>query len=363
MMRTKRQGPAVALVVSLALSCGYAAAGPAAAVAPPAWRVVPSPNPSALTVNGLRAVACASATTCFAVGHRGSQSLIEQGNGSRWSIIYSPNRAGASGALNAVTCPSATSCFAVGDLIEHWSGTHWSIMPSPNALGSVETTLNGVACPTMKSCFAVGSYLSGSGSKSLVKHWNGRHWAIMPTPDPSGSSQPTLLGVSCPTPINCFAVGDTGSRTLVEHWNGKDWGVMGRPAPSGSSSSDLRGVSCPTVINCFAVGSFVRASNARSLVEHWNGRSWGIMENRTPPFVALNGVACVTTISCFAVGTSVTSVVEHWNGKHWGTMAIANSPGEFSGLDGVTCQGARRCFAAGSQTAHAPSQTLVARYV
>ena len=360
-MRSKRQGPAVALVVVFALICGCPAAGSAAAVAP-TWRVVPSPNPSPVTVNALRGVACANATTCFVVGRRGSQSLIEQGIGSRWSIVYSPNRAGASAALNAIACPSATSCFAVGDLVEHWSGTHWSIMPSPNPPGSVQTTLNGVACPTMKSCFAVGSYLSGSASKSLVKHWNGRHWAIMTSPDPSGSSQPELLGISCPSPITCFAVGTTGSRTLVEHWNGKDWGVTGRPRPSGSTFSELRGVSCPTVINCFAVGSFVRASGTRSLVEHWNGSSWGIMENRTPPFVALNGVACVTTISCFAVGTSVVPVVEHWNGGHWGKMPIVDPPGEFSGLDGVTCQGLRRCLAVGSQTAHAPSRTLVARY-
>ncbi len=45
-----------------------------------------------------------------------------------------------------------------------------------------------------------------------------------------------LLGVSCPTPANCMAVGSTPSNeppgVLAERWRGKSWKKMDRvPAP------------------------------------------------------------------------------------------------------------------------------------
>ena len=91
---------------------------------------------------------CASATSCFTVGFNtdnytgNPQTLIEQWNGSVWSIVSSPNPSTLKDYLSGVTCTSATNCFAVGyyfngtdyaeeTLIEQWNGSSWSIVTSP----------------------------------------------------------------------------------------------------------------------------------------------------------------------------------------------------------------------------------------
>ena len=103
-----------------------------------AWTVVPSPNqPSAN--NYLFGVTCASASECWATGYyyTGSptQTLVEQWDGSSWTIINSPNTsATVYNQLNAIACASASNCFAVGyaypvtsasqNLIEQWNGAN-----------------------------------------------------------------------------------------------------------------------------------------------------------------------------------------------------------------------------------------------
>jgi hypothetical protein len=82
--------------------------------------------------------------------------------------------------LSGVSCTSRTTCIAVGvnkseslsglkthagTLIEQWNGTRWSIIGSPNPtrLG----TLYGASCTTPTTCVAVG--YSGTG-KTLIEH-------------------------------------------------------------------------------------------------------------------------------------------------------------------------------------------------
>ena len=162
-----------------------------------AWSVVPSPNRKAKPqANELFGVTCLSATSCTAVGsgdkkEPGStfaegKTLVEHWNGTAWSIVPSPNRAG-SDVLEGVSCVSASACTAVGwsaalhanghgqTLIETWNGTAWSIVPSPNQ-GTTGSLLSGVSCVSAGACTAVGYY--GSGPKTLVE----RHAGPNPTP-------------------------------------------------------------------------------------------------------------------------------------------------------------------------------------
>jgi hypothetical protein len=63
-----------------------------------------------------------------------------------------------------------------------------------------------------------------------VLHWNGSHWAQVPSPSPRGvgiGPFTVLAGVSALSPKDAWAVGcacssDTGM-TLMLHWNGKTW--------------------------------------------------------------------------------------------------------------------------------------------
>jgi len=222
--------------------------------------------------------------------------------------------------------------------------------------------LNGVACPSTKSCFAVGDYPDTSTTtKTLVEHWNGSHWAIMPSANPSHAIANlfALSAVSCPSTKSCFAVGNiAGMRALVEHWNGTSWGLMGTANASSQAVNQLSGVSCPSTKSCFAVGDML----SRGLVEHWNGSGWTAMTN--PTDASWSGVACPSTKSCFAVGTSA-HFVAHWNGHTWATMSIAVdglNPAEHFDFKGASCPSTHRCLAVGSYSAHAPAQTLVAQY-
>jgi hypothetical protein len=129
-----------------------------------------------------------------------------------------------------VSCTSATTCTAVGNyntagkdvtLAERWNGTGWAIQPTPNPAGPDSAQLGAIACTSSKACTAVGAGYSNTGtSVTLAEHWNGANWAIQPTPNPAGSTQSSLGGVSCISSPGCTAVGaharSTTSIPLVE---------------------------------------------------------------------------------------------------------------------------------------------------
>src|SRR5439155_27132012 len=122
-----------------------------------------------------------------------SQTLVEQWNGSMWSVVSSPNLGTNGSRLNAVAAVSANDVWAVGQfsngtvphtLVEHWDGSAWSVVPSPN-LGTATNVLNAVAARATDDVWAVG-YGGGGGftvSETLVEHWDGSAWSIVPSPN------------------------------------------------------------------------------------------------------------------------------------------------------------------------------------
>ena len=367
------------LVLSVGLVGSVAVVGIAAAAsATPVWSIVPSPNPTGSTETGLNGVSCPTLTSCFAVGQSGTsmfgsddKSLVERWNGSRWSLMTSPNPTGSSNVqVSAVRCRSTTNCFAVGSyqiggtikaLAEHWNGQTWSITSTPNRVAEV-TLLSGVACPSDTSCFAVGFDQPFSLTESLVEHWNGHTWSVVASPNPTRSTTTGFDSVSCPTTTSCFAVGDSGrnsTKSLVEHWNGRTWSIMTSPNPTGTYLfTPLTEVACPTATSCFAAGWYGTTGitpHVKSLVEHWNGHTWSIMTSPNSPGSTgtyINALTCATTTKCFAVGDAVKankSVVEVWNGHVWSIMT-SPKPTE-TGLAAVTCPNSPlSCFAVGQQS-------------
>jgi len=84
------------------------------------WRIVYTPAPSGSAADDLNGVACAGGGECWAVGSStqtssSSPTLIEQWSGGGWSVVSSPDPASSPGsALQAVACASASDCWAVG---------------------------------------------------------------------------------------------------------------------------------------------------------------------------------------------------------------------------------------------------------
>jgi hypothetical protein len=346
-----------------------------------AWSLAASPPGTSQSALGQ--VACLSTTNCFAVGHyvspsSGGKTLVEHWDGTSWSIVATPNPSGATDAsLDGIACTSTTSCFAVGNstaanftsktLIEQWNGTSWSIV-SLNPTGIMYGGLGGVSCPSPSSCFAVGQYSTGSDFKTLVERWNGTSWSIMASPNPSGAFSLGLNGVSCPSTTNCNAVGNSSQQPLIEHWNGTSWTIATSPAPAGPAN--LTGVACATTTSCEAVGTYA-PSGQRTLVEHFNGTTWSIATTPNPAGATnavLGGVTCVSATNCFAVGNSSTSsgsktLVEQWSGTAWSIVTSPNpAAATDSTLTGVACPGAANCYAVGTYHGNASDRTLIERY-
>ena len=141
-----------------------------------AWSITPSPSPG--EANYLWGVSCTDPSFCAAVGENDSpiaKTLIETWDGSAWSVTPSPSSYYE--VLKGVSCISPGTCVAVGDyqassstyrpsqtLIETGSGSAWSVTASPSP-GLNGNDLFGASCTDLAHCVEVGDqYPRNSGS-------------------------------------------------------------------------------------------------------------------------------------------------------------------------------------------------------
>jgi hypothetical protein len=211
-------------------------------------------------------------------------------------------------------------------LIEHWNGSAWKIVPSANPAGPLRSHyLAGVAAVSAGDIWAVGFYDNGGGlgSRTLIERWNGTSWKVIKSPN-VGTGNNFLLGVTATSSGSAWAVGHylNGSidRTLVEHWNGTTWKVVKSPSPGGpTSSSILTGIAATSAHNAWAVGGITTGTVSRTLVMRWNGTSWKVIKS---PHVGtgrnfLEGVAATSATDAWAVGWSAQGAASQTLIEHW----------------------------------------------
>src|SRR5579863_1290773 len=166
------------------------------------WNVVSSPSPgtSNNVLNGMTAV---SASNLWAVGFQQNsggtqQTLIEQWNGTGWNVVSSPNPSVNGDSLTGVAAVSANTIWAVGaqqnssflpgTLIEQWNGTQWSVVKSPN-IGTYNNQLYGVIGFSPSSAWAVGFSVQLNGPpQTLSERWNGTKWSVVSSPNRIGAA-------------------------------------------------------------------------------------------------------------------------------------------------------------------------------
>ena len=318
----------------------------------------------------------------------GYSTLIERWNGSGWAIVSSPNNSG-NNILYGVTCTSTLDCWAVGTyfdddlfqrtLIEHWNGDAWNIVSSPNrGLSSPPIdVLVGVACISTSECWAAGSNDNRNGvGQTLVERWDGTSWTIVDSPNASGSN--SFQAVTCASPSQpeeCWAVGETVTakgmaQTLVEEWDGAAWSLVS--SPNSGNYDDLLGVTCASEGDCWAIGYYSGVTNNQTLIEHWDGSLWTIVSSSNTSTMQdnyLTAVACVSASDCWAAGyyakgSSVfQTLTEQWDGSLWTIVSSPNPSGaQDSELLGVTCSSPAQCWTAGHYAGSGPPQTLVERW-
>jgi hypothetical protein len=304
------------------------------------WKVVASPDTN--TQQGeLKGIAAASPSDLWAVGDtqasNGPTSLIEHGDGTRWTIVPSPSIGdGKASTLSAVAIVSSSDVWAVGavgttserTLAEHWNGAEWSVVAIPNQ-GSQGSALLGIAAIDSSNVWAVGYYITGLScgfqTQPLVEHWNGSQWSIVPSPHITGEGQ--LNAISATSASDIWAVGttfNTESAGLIEHYAGASWSLT--PALSGTY---LLGVIGLSTNNAWAVGM----SGGGPVIARWNGSHWTTVAS---PQVAedqamLAGISGVAANDLWAVGGNIPEgcsgsshpLLEHWNGTAWTTFTSA----------------------------------------
>lgn len=200
-----------------------------------AWRRLPSPNPSHSNPAGARrsdelnAVAAASRRSVWAVGD------------------YFRNRAGG---------------HAYQTLVLHWDGRRWKRVPSPNPGGMHATALYAVAAVGAKDAWAVGTYRNGHGvGLPLVEHWDGHRWRVVPAPPgDAGAPEQALTALGSLGPDDVWAAGwyldsqNLVGRTLVEHWNGSSWSIV--PSQDPDTEDTFSGIAAAAPDDVWAVGGY-----------------------------------------------------------------------------------------------------------
>jgi hypothetical protein len=145
--------------------------------------------------------------------------------------------AATAGTLFGVSCASASNCVAVGGrsgtfpgtLAEKWNGTKWSVIASPNPKGATGAGLHDVACTSATNCLAAGYYdTSSKHTLPTAEKWNGTKWSVLTVPAPSGTTDTFLDAVSCVSSTDCQAVGGSGNNILAEPGTGRS----GRSCPA-----------------------------------------------------------------------------------------------------------------------------------
>lgn len=231
-----------------------------------------------------------------------SHAVIEHWNGAAW-VNVTPPRPGVSSVLTSIAAFSSSDVWAAGwfenssetaiePLVEQWNGATWTQVRIPVAQSTV--FLTGIAGSSSTDVSVVGYTEPGSTDQPLAAHWNGSTWTVM-KPPARGTGSSILYGVVAPAPNDAWAIGlstpqgppaESPTITLIEHWNGSAWQIVPSPNVGPTSkfqSNRLFGITALSATDIWAVGSSFAANgsgNQSTLVEHWNGTNWTI--NSTP---------------------------------------------------------------------------------
>jgi hypothetical protein len=230
---------------------------------------------------------CWAVGTALDSQQNGLHGIIYQWNGTQWSQTAPPSSGQTYDQLNSVTCTSSSDCLAVGfagpnqiqygflpgdvpnvadstALIEQWNGSQWSIVTPPAATSPGGQYLSGVTCAGPSDCWAVGSTMDAAGNPTttLIDQWNGSAWTTTTSPNPAGPGN-TLTAVTCSDASDCWATGATNvvsgqnnnnsePSPFIEAFNGSAWSV--EPTPNVIAFGYLSGLTCEAGNGCFATG-------------------------------------------------------------------------------------------------------------
>jgi hypothetical protein len=231
------------------------------------------------------------------------------------------------GAFLALDARTATDVWAAGwqargnlimPLVRHFDGTAWRQVTVPN-IG--EAQIKGVAALSANDVWFVGELWNDDVAFAL--HWNGNALSEVPVPRPGLMSN--LNAVSASPGGDVWAVGDYTQllmphkvRSLVEHWTGSTWQVVESPNLDQPWYNELSAVRAFGPNDVWASGW----SDYQPLVMRWNGSQWAFDESvGGQEYDMFNALVGSTSSDVFAIGSQHDYVAKHWNGAQWHGVA------------------------------------------
>jgi hypothetical protein len=347
----------------------------------PDWYVAPGPDTGDVSQAPLSGVAVASANDIWAVGFYQEvvppyhdRTYTIHWNGASWTHIPSPNYGTEPSYLLDVAARTSNDVWAVGyyqssvygafePLTLHWDGTSWTLVPSPIVLGA-NTTLESVAILSANDVWAVGN---SANDTSVTFHWNGTAWQAVQN-GISGSLHSVTALASNDVWAAGYSVAGCLGQTVIAHWDGQHWSVM--PSPNPSPTSRLFGVYARGSNDIWAVGTqspYCSGGSYTSLILHWDGTAWTSLPGNDPDpgflgYIHLYSVVALASDDAWAVGyttVGVQPVIKHWDGYTWSNVAQPNPASSLSALTAMAAVAPNDIWAVGSTR---PSMPLVNRF-
>lgn len=261
-----------------------------------AWSVAVTKNPST-SFNELFSTSAITANDVWAAGGYYAaggyeQPLFEHWNGTAWSLVTSPAVGGSSGSYIAgIVAIAANNVWAVGvngfsksgatTLVEHWNGTKWSVVTSPNP-GSLYNILTSVAAVSANSIWAGGYAETSSEYTTLAEHWNGKIWSVVPTVN---EPSPIFNAMAAASTGQVFALGDyydssvSTHQTLGEKLSGTQFNLQ--KTPNVGTLTAIYGASAASSTAVMAVGvAGNSAGSDQSYSMYWNGAKWSTVATK-----------------------------------------------------------------------------------
>jgi hypothetical protein len=213
-------------------------------------------------------------------GPQSFRGILDHWDGSSWTAVSAPDVADAS--ASAVAATSASDVWLEGaipgsPLIDHFDGTEWT---TTKVADPGTGSLVGLAAVAPGDAWAVG-YQETPDSPSLVEHFDGTRWRRVASPKPhGGGTASTALGfISAVSSTDVWAAGQLIysatpqiEDTLVEHWDGTRWSIV--PSPDPRPTNHVFGLSADSGTDAWLIGA--KTGEGGMFVEHWNGHRWTV---------------------------------------------------------------------------------------
>jgi hypothetical protein len=216
------------------------------------------------------------------VGSAGSSGLILRWNGTQWNSVSGPTLV----PLGSVSALSSNDVWVTyvyssnGRIPSHWDGSSWTSYEIYNANNLAHRSK--VKAITHDQAWILRTAGQRISAWPVFSHWTGHTWNSVA---PQNQERRLLYDLDGVEPHDVYAVGyNSLSGTLIEHWDGYNWSIVPSPGGTGGEAG-LQGVVTLSSSDAWAVGYEPFEGNLldKSLVAvHFDGQTWDLVDIPDP---------------------------------------------------------------------------------